>query len=1012
MFVASFILKFCPYKNLKSNHFLVKSFCETSIRKNMSNDKIKTVVTDILKPLQDNRHYRGLELNNGLKVLLVSDATADKSSAAMDVFIGAMSDPPNLPGLAHFCEHMLFLGTKKYPVENDYGKFLSDHGGSDNASTTVENTNYYFDVAPEFFPEALDRFAQFFICPLFSESATNRELNAINSENDKNIMNDSRRVYMLEKSLCHPGHDFSKFSTGNRETLDTTPKKLGINVRNELLKFHEKYYSSNIMSLVVLSQESLDEMTSLVTQLFCEIKNKSLSAPEWKVHPFGPQQAKKKLMVVPVKDVRSLTITWPIPDLTPLYKSNPAHYLGHLIGHEGPGSLLSELKKRGWVNQLSAGENNGAKGFMFFMLDADLTEEGLEHVDDIVSLAFQYINLLRKEGVKEWIYKECQVLSDIEFKFKDKENPSSFTSRCASVMQLYPLKEVLSAGYYYDDYKPEYIDSIVKILTPENMRLRVVSQSFVDIAVDEERWYGAKYKQVDIPENKIKYWQNIALNDSFHLPNQNDFIPQNLNILKLSYDSKTTPTKISENVFNRLWYCRDDHFKLPKCVFTAQIFSPKAYLDPLSKNYTHLFTSLLKDSLSEFSYSARLAGISYDMSSNLYGLQFSLGGYSDKQDSLLVKVLDRLCSGQVDEKRFDILLENYIRDLKNFTTDQPYQQAIYYTSLVVSEIGWTKEELIENTENMTYEGLLKFIPELFSQVFVEALVYGNVNEMAAREMVDRVLTGLKTSFMARPLPTSQQKRGRQVQLADGVSYRYKRDNSVQNCSSLEMYLQCGMQEKRENMILELLCQIITEPCYDVLRTQEQLGYIVFSGLRRSQGVQGLRIIVQSDRTPSYVETRVEVFIETMKEHIKGMNDAQFKTHVKALASKRLEHPKKMGSQNLKYWSEISTQLYNFERDRAEVHELNTLEKIDVINLYHKMIASDAPKRHKLSVHVLSTLPPDKNTAPLPITSTEGDSVDLYNMEYKTIEVENLTTFRQQLPLFPIATPTMLPPIYT
>lgn len=151
---------------------------------------------------------------------------------------------------------------------------------------------------------------------------------------------------------------------------------------------------------------------------------------------------------------------------------------------------------------------------------------------------------------------------------------------------------------------------------------------------------------------------------------------------------------------------------------------------------------------------------------------------------------------------------------------------------------------------------------------------------------------------------------------------------------------------------------------------QHTGYIVFSGLRRSQGVQGLRIIVQSDRTPSYVETRVEVFIETMKvggvkflivfsyyfwshlntfdgllivchssnypshhpqppcpttihrtiqnhhntqEHIKGMNDAQFKTHVKALASKRLEHPKKMGSQNLKYWSEISTQLYNFER---------------------------------------------------------------------------------------------------
>ena len=45
-----------------------------------------------------------------LQVLLVSDETTDKSAAALDVHIGHMSDPNNLPGLAHFCEHMLFLG--------------------------------------------------------------------------------------------------------------------------------------------------------------------------------------------------------------------------------------------------------------------------------------------------------------------------------------------------------------------------------------------------------------------------------------------------------------------------------------------------------------------------------------------------------------------------------------------------------------------------------------------------------------------------------------------------------------------------------------------------------------------------------------------------------------------------------------------------------------------------------------------------------------------------------------
>lgn len=53
--------------------------------------------------------------------------------------------------------------------------------------------------------------------------------------------------------------------------------------------------------------------------------------------------------MVPIKDIRNLYVTFPIPDLQKYYKSNPGHYLGHLIGHEGPGSLLSELKAKGKV---------------------------------------------------------------------------------------------------------------------------------------------------------------------------------------------------------------------------------------------------------------------------------------------------------------------------------------------------------------------------------------------------------------------------------------------------------------------------------------------------------------------------------------------------------------------------------------------------------------------------------------------------------------------------------------
>ena len=100
----------------------------------------------IIKSASDDRAYRVVSLPNELSVLLVSDPTTDKASAAMDVNVGHLSDPDDIPGLAHFCEHMLFLGTEKYPDEKSYKSFLSAHGGRSNAYTSTENTNYYFDI--------------------------------------------------------------------------------------------------------------------------------------------------------------------------------------------------------------------------------------------------------------------------------------------------------------------------------------------------------------------------------------------------------------------------------------------------------------------------------------------------------------------------------------------------------------------------------------------------------------------------------------------------------------------------------------------------------------------------------------------------------------------------------------------------------------------------------------------------------------------------------------------------
>lgn len=131
---------------------------------------------EITKSISDARLYKLINLPNKMTCLLISDPETDKSAASLDVHVGAALDQKPLYGTAHFLEHMLFMGTKKFPSENEYNQFISDNAGYTNAWTSLTSTNYQFEVGNQGFEGALDRFAQFFICPLIGADSTEREM--------------------------------------------------------------------------------------------------------------------------------------------------------------------------------------------------------------------------------------------------------------------------------------------------------------------------------------------------------------------------------------------------------------------------------------------------------------------------------------------------------------------------------------------------------------------------------------------------------------------------------------------------------------------------------------------------------------------------------------------------------------------------------------------------------------------------------------------------------------------
>lgn len=134
---------------------------------------------------------------------------------------------------------------------------------------------------------------------------------------------------MVNKVIANPQHPYSKFSTGNTQTLLEKPKRYGIDLREELLTFYETFYrSGNRMNLVIVGRHVLDELEAMAREHFSiGIDNKEIEAPLWSDQVYTRDQMMTKTYIVPLRDVRTMTLTFPTPDLLPYYKSSVSELL-------------------------------------------------------------------------------------------------------------------------------------------------------------------------------------------------------------------------------------------------------------------------------------------------------------------------------------------------------------------------------------------------------------------------------------------------------------------------------------------------------------------------------------------------------------------------------------------------------------------------------------------------------------------------------------------------------------
>lgn len=947
---------------------------------------------EIFKPRIDKREYRRIVLPNSLEVLLISDPDTDKAAASMGVSIGYFSDPDGLEGLAHFLEHMLFYASEKYPMEDSYSKYITEHGGSANAFTASEHTNFYFDVNADCFEEALDRFAQFFIKPLMSADATIREIKAVDSENQKNLLSDAWRMNQLQKHLSSKDHPYHKFSTGNWDTLEVKPKEKGIDTRSELIKFYEENYSANLMHLVVYGKENLDEIQSQVEKKFGPIRNIGRSNFHFPGQPCSSEHLQILVKAVPINQGHTLRVVWPITPGIRNYKEGPCRYLGHLIGHEGEGSLFYILKTLGWAMSLSAGEGDRSPEFSFFSVIIELTDAGHEHVEDIIGLLFKYVLLLRKSGVTKWIFDELVAICETSFHYQDKIAPSDYAVNIASNMQLYPPEDWLVASSLPSKFVPDTIQSVLDELTAENVRVFWESKKFEGCTDLIEPWYGTTYSVDKVTASTIQQWVEKAPSAHLHLPIPNIFIPADLS-LKGVHDKVKFPTSLRKSPFSRLWYKPDTMFFTPKAHVQIDFNCPLSSQSPEAEVLTGIFTRLLMDYLNEYAYDAQVAGLYYAIRHSDTGFQVIVVGYNDKMRILLETIVNKIQQFEVKPDRFAVIKETVMKEYQNFKFQQPYQQAMYYCSLLLDDHAWPWNEKLDVLPYLEADHLVKFYPHILSRTFLDCFIAGNIEPKEAEAVVQHIEDVLFKGphSTCKPLFPSQHLANRIVKLDKGVRYCYPAQglNQSDENSALVHYIQVHQDDIKLNIKLQLFALIAKQPAFHQLRSVEQLGYITVLMQRNDSGVRGAQFIIQSTvKDPSQLDARVQAFLKLFESKLYEMTDKEFKSNVNALIDMKLEKHKNLREESAFYWKEIGDGTLRFNRRQLEVAALRDLSKEELLEFFNCYVKIDSPQRKTLSVQVYGKL-----------HSVEYEKAVNETNEPQTHQIKDVFTFRRSRPLY-------------
>lgn len=870
----------------------------------------------------DKRNYRIIQLSNSLRCVLVHEPQARQASAALAVAAGHFHDPTQAQGLAHFLEHMLFLGTEKYPDANAYQSFISAHGGNHNAWTGTEFSNYYFNIDAPYFDKALDRFMRFFYQPKLAPKWVAKELQSIESEFQLKRQDELRRLYQVHKATSNPRHPFSKFSVGNLTTLQDKPNAP---LANQLRDFFERWYCARRMTLVLVGPQSLEQLQSLAQTHGGPIGSGCADMLYVDEPLYLAEQLGVELHVKPLKDARRLILTFALPGIDDDYANKTTSYIAHILGYEGPHSLYSYLRDKHWINSLAAGGGISGSNFKDFNINMQLTAEGMAHRDDIVEAIFSYIELIRNTGLEAWRYEERRVSVMNAFNFQEQPRASDLAPQLAINLQHYLPEDIIFGDYRMDGLFEPKARQFLDCMHPDNMRITVIHKDLDTDAI--EPIYQTHYQIRPIHFARRRRFVSPNPIDA-KLPEANPYLTSPWQLQGSSALATAQPSQPQQQIILpglHAWHLYDVDFRQPKAHLYIGLQLPGVIANPSRFAMARLWCELMLDKLNEQCYDAEVAGLHFNLYPQQQGMTLHVSGPAVYVPKLAATLIAAMQQPSFVEQRWHDLRQRLLLNWRQALLHKPLNLLFSHLNVQLQPHTFSVIKLADELESSSIAGFKQTVPKLFEKASVQLFAHG---DLPAEQLNDvyRALShwlGLSSPFALADLtPHALQNLPQPQQLT-----------TQHPDSAVIAVIQSTETSVLEQGVFMLLNTILQPRFFSRLRTEQQLGYLVGTSYLPMQQHPHLMFYVQSSRvSQDVIREAISIFFADVAKTIAAISAEEFAKVKQSLTHQLTETDASLRARSQRLWSAITQQDHDFSRlNRIAI----AIEQLDIDNFVQR-----------------------------------------------------------------------------